>query len=154
MSSAILHDIDDCGTCGEYFSHFHKAYRQKSPTMLDALGEHTALTIPVDEHEKLFAKFEDHTEDRQDMLDEIKCLKAEFDDQQRQIQELTARHEEMLCDQVNPSASFKRKKTVTEQVVEPVQQMMHPFPVRTTQQSMAQQVVAPLPHETPVPPYH
>jgi hypothetical protein len=52
------------------------------------------------------------------------------DDQQCQIQELTARHEEMLCDQVNPSASFKRKKTVTEQVIEPVQQTMHPLLVR------------------------
>ena len=63
MSGAILHDVDDCSTCGGYFSHFHKAYRQKSPTMLDALNERAALTVPVDEHEKLFAKFEDRTED-------------------------------------------------------------------------------------------
>ena len=89
--------------------------------MLDALNERAALTVPVDEHEKLFVKFEDRTEDRRDMLDEIKRLKAESDDQQRQIWELTAKHEEMLHDQVNPSASFKRQKTVTEQVIESVQ---------------------------------
>jgi hypothetical protein len=152
MSGAILHDVDDCSTCGGYFSHFHKAYRQKSPTMLDALNERAALTVPVDEHEKLFAKFEDRTEDGRDMLDEIKRLKAESDDQQRQIRELTAKHEEMLRDQVNPSASFKRKKTVAEQVAEPVQRTMRPLPVRTVQPSTARQVVAPPPNETPVPP--
>ena len=58
----------------------------------------------------------------------------------------------MLCDQVNPSASFKRKKTVPEQVVEPVQRTMHPLPVRMAQQSTARQVVTPLPNEAPVPP--
>src|ERR1700685_3693378 len=124
MSGVILHDIDDCSTCGGYFSHFHKAYRQKSPTMLDALCKRAALTVPIDEHEKLFAKFEDHTEDGQDMLDEIKRLKAESDDQQRQIRELTVKHEEMLHDQVNPFASFKRKKTVAKQVAELVQRTM------------------------------
>src|ERR1700729_3361841 len=150
MSGAILHDVDDCSTGGGYFSHFHKAYRHKSPTMLDALNERAALTVPVDEHEKLFAKFEDCTEDGRDMLDEIKRLKAESDDQQRQIQELTTRQEEMLHDQVNPSASFKRKKTVTEQVIEPVQRTMCPLPVRPVQPSTARQVVAPPPNETPV----
>src|ERR1700691_5904019 len=86
------------------------------------------------------------------MLDEIKRLKAESDDQQRQIRELTAKHEEMLRDQVNPSASFKRKKTVAEQVAETVQRTMRPLPVRTVQPSTARQVVAPPPNETPVPP--
>src|ERR1700691_1622093 len=137
MSGAILHDVDDCSTCGGYFSHFHKAYRHKSPTMLDALGERAALTVPVDEHEKLFTKFNDRTEDGQDMLDEIKRLKAESDNQQRQIQELTVRHKEMLRDQVNPSPSFKRKKTVTKQVTEPFQRTMRPLPVRMAQPSMA-----------------
>ena len=86
------------------------------------------------------------------MLDEIKRLKAESDGQQRQIRELTAKHEEMLRDQVNPSASFKRKKTVAEQVAEPVQRTMRPLPVRTVQPSTARQVVAPPPNKTPVPP--
>src|ERR1700691_4333724 len=97
MSGAILHDIDDCSTCTGYFSHFHRAYRQKSPSMMDALDECTALTIPVDEHRGLFAKSEERTEDRWDMLDEIKHLKMKSDNQQCQIRELTARHEEMLC---------------------------------------------------------
>src|ERR1700685_1848898 len=86
------------------------------------------------------------------MLDEIKRLKAESDDQQRQIRELTAKHEEMLRDQVNPSASFKRKKTVAEQVAEPVQRTMRPLPVRTVEPCKGRQVVAPPPNETPVPP--
>src|ERR1700729_3591835 len=50
MSGAILHDIDDCSTCSGYFSHFHKAYRQKLPSMEDALDEHAALTVPIQEH--------------------------------------------------------------------------------------------------------
>jgi hypothetical protein len=57
------------------------------------------------------------------------------------------RHEEMLRNQVNLSASFKRKKTVTKQVAESVQRTMRPLPVRTVQQ-----VVTPPPNKTPVPP--
>jgi hypothetical protein len=80
MSGTILHNVDKCSTCSGYFSHFHKAYRQKSPSMADALDKHAVLTVPVWEHKKLFAKFEECTEDRWDMLDEIKHLKAESDD--------------------------------------------------------------------------
>jgi hypothetical protein len=136
MSSAILHDVDECSTCGGYFSHFHKAYRKKSPSIEETLDERTALTVPVWEHKRLFTKYKECTEDGQAMLDEIKHLKVKSDDQQRQIHEFTAKHEEMLRDQVNPSASFKRKKLVTEQVIEPVQQMMCPLPVRVTPPSM------------------
>src|ERR1700727_2633033 len=96
MSGVILHDINDCSTCSGYFSHFHKAYRQKLPSMEDALDKHTVLTVPVQEHKGLFAKFEERTDDRWEMLDFIKHLKVISNDQQRQIRELTTRHEEML----------------------------------------------------------
>ena len=67
--------------------------------MEETLDEHPVLTVPIQEHKRLFPKFEECTEDGWAMLDEIKHLKALSDDQQRQIRELTARHEEMLCDQ-------------------------------------------------------
>jgi hypothetical protein len=120
--------------------------------MEDALNEHAVLTVFVWEHKRLFAKYKECTKDGQAMLDFIKHLKAKSDDQLCQIQELNTRHEEMLHDQVNPSASFKRKKTVTEQVQQPVQRTMHPLPVRVMLPSMAWQVVAPLLTEILVPP--
>ena len=119
ITDTILHNVDKCSICSGYFSHFHKALRQKSPSMEDALDKCTLLTVSIQEHKKLFTKYKECTEDRQEMLDEIKCLKAKSDAQQCQIEELTMRHEKMLHDQINLSASFKRKKTTTEQVFEP-----------------------------------
>src|ERR1700683_3035899 len=74
FTDAILHDTDLCSVCKGYFDHYHQSRRQKSPSLEDALEEQAALTIPIKEHEKLYAKYEEHTEQGWEMFEEIKSL--------------------------------------------------------------------------------
>src|ERR1700677_4432427 len=145
FTNAILHDTDLCSVCKGYFNHYHRSRRQKSPSLEDALEERAALTVPIKEHDKLYAKYEEHTEQGQEMFDEIKSLRADYNATQRQLRELTEKHEELLCSQIGANTSFKWKKVASEQVFKPAQWTMRPLAVRETPPSTARQSAAPLP---------
>ena len=115
------------------------------PSLEDALEERAALTVPIKEHDKLYAKYEEHTEQGWEMFDEIKSLHTDYDAARRQLRELTEKHKELLCSQIGANTSFKRKKVASEQVFEPAQRTMRPLPVRETPPSTARQLAAPLP---------
>src|ERR1700683_1688659 len=145
FTDAILHDTDLCSVCKGYFDHCHRSRRQKSPSLEDALEERAVLTVPIKEHNKLYAKYEERTEQGREMFDEIKSLHADYDAARHQLRELTEKHEELLRSQIGANTSFKRKKVASEQVFEPAQQTMRPLPVRETPPSTARQSAAPLP---------
>src|ERR1700683_2612745 len=90
FTNAILHDTDLCSVCKDYFDHYHQSRRQKSPSMEDTLAEQAALTVPIKEHQKLYDKYEERTEDGRDMFERIKSLRADYDAAQRQLKELTS----------------------------------------------------------------
>ena len=46
-------------------------------------------------------------EDGQEMFDELKCTRANYDALKRQFNELTEKHEDLLCSRVVPTTSFK-----------------------------------------------
>src|ERR1700677_3751248 len=132
FTDAILHDTDLCSVCKGYFDHYHRSRRQKSPSLKNTLEERMALTVPIKEHKKLYAKYEERTEDGQEMFEEIKSLHTNYDAAWCQLKELPD-------SQIGSSTSFKRKKVASEQVVEPAQQTMHPLPVWETPHSTVHQ---------------
>src|SRR6202050_1530368 len=151
FTDAILHDTDLCSVCKRYFDHCHQSRRQKLPSLEDTLEERAALTVPIKEHDKLYAKYEERTEHGQDMFEEIKSIHANYDAARRQLRELTEKHKELLHSQIGSNSSFKRKKVASEQVFEPAQWTMHPLPVRETPPSTVHQSAAPLPIAMAVP---
>src|SRR6202050_4130983 len=97
------------------------------------------------EHDKLYAKYEERTEQGREMFDEIKSLRADYDAARRQLRELTEKHEELLCSQIGANTSFKRKKVASERVFEPAQRTMRPLPVQEPPPSTVRQSAPPLP---------
>ena len=97
--------------------------------MEDALEEHMSLTVPIREHKRLYAKYEERMEDGREMFDELKRTCADYDALKRQFNKWTEKHEDLLRSQVIPTTSFKRKKVASEQVIEPAQRTMCPLPM-------------------------
>ena len=152
FTSAILHDTDICSVCKGYFDHYHRSMRQKSPSMEDTLEERTSLTVPSREHKRLYAKYEEHMEDGCEMFDELKSTHANYDALKRQFNELTEKHESLLCSQIVPPPSFKWRKVTSEQVIEPAQRTMRPLPMREMPPSTVRQSAVPLPPVMAAPP--